>query len=93
MSRAVLIMDMPESCSACPLLLKVTQKDLGLCLVTPPKDDNEPMPTNRSDWCPLRPIPEKIMEPIDSDDVGKDYSAGTMDGWNACIDAIGGDDK
>lgn len=38
-------------------------------------------------------MPEKITEPIDADDVGKDYSQGTMDGWNACIDAITGNSQ
>lgn len=42
-------------------------------------------------WCPLLPLPERITEPIDADDVGEDYSKGTMDGWNACIDAITGE--
>lgn len=33
-------------------------------------------------------IPEKITEPIDADDVGRDYSEGATTGWNACLDAI-----
>lgn len=42
----------------------------------------------KPDWCPLWELPERITEPIDADDVGRDYSEGAMNGWNACLDAI-----
>ena len=38
----------------------------------------------KPDWCPLRPMPEKIH----NDNGYDEYSDGYDAGWNACIDAI-----
>ena len=90
MSKAVLVIDMPENgCMDCDICREFLLKTI--CGIT-----GNGVAGNRErggfpDWCPLVPVPEKITEPIDTDDVGKDYSQGTMDGWNACIDAITGE--
>lgn len=86
MSKAVLVIDMPESCDMCSFY-----EDDDYCGVPGCGEEIGDYIACRPDWCPLVPIPEKVTEPIDSEDVGKDYSEGTMDGWNAAIDAITGD--
>ena len=67
MSKAVLVMDMPERCDKCLLLLKIPQKDgLALCLARPKNGQEEYNPKHekswRPYWCPLRELPEKILE-------------------------------
>lgn len=90
MSKAVLVMDMPECCADCPCsFFERSNSKLNLICGIVQEDANN---VGKPDWCPLRPMPEKETEPIDEYDIGKDYSEGTMDGWNACIDAIGGGD-
>lgn len=91
MPKAVLVMDMPERCDKCLLLLKIPQKDgLALCLARPTNGQEEYNPKRekswRPDWCPLRELPEKMPE----------LKAGYEDistsirrvGWNACLDAL-----
>ena len=83
MSKAVLVMEMPERCEECPLQLEVENEkgiELGtnICrgLGKYNKDSGK-----KPDWCPLRPMPEKKQNAC---------THGFAGGWNACIDAIGG---
>ena len=91
MSKAVLVMDMPERCDKCLLLLKIPQKDgLALCLARPTNGQEEYNPKRekswRPDWCPLRELPEKIPDLEHGyENVEKSI---TRTGWNACLDAI-----
>lgn len=93
MSKAVLVIDMPTECCVCRFNQHTDRchaiKPAGYCNAYRHVGGLK----GRPNWCPLVPIPEKVTEPIDSEDVGKDYSEGTMDGWNAAIDAIGGNDS
>lgn len=80
MSKAVLIMDMPECCYDCPITV---------C-------DADNMSTERrSENCALRELPERkkamgIPErPTMRDFERKGYQAG----WNACLDAITGEEQ
>lgn len=91
MSKAILVMDMPECCADCPCSF-FERDNPKLNLICGPEGE-EANNVGKPDWCPLRPMPEKVTETIDEEDIGKDYSEGTMDGWNACIDAIGGGDS
>ena len=87
MTKAILVMDMPERCDKCRLLLKIPQKDgLALCLARPTNGQEEYNPKRekswRPDWCPLRKLPEKVNHPDYCDN-------GRFDkGWNACLDEI-----
>ncbi len=81
MSKAVLVMDMPESCEWCPLGRLFGTAGAVECNVANKINRNcESVP----DWCPLRPMPEKDKR-IDTC-INKQY----VRGWNACIYAIGG---
>ncbi len=91
MAKAILVMDMPERCDKCLLLLKIPQKDgLALCLARPTNGQEEYNPKRekswRPDWCPLRELPEKMPDLEHGyENVEKSI---TRIGWNACLDAI-----
>jgi len=105
MSKAILVIDMPENCLECPLEygVAVNNKILlnhNICNgCGKPNADS----TKKPDWCPLRPMPEKkeelnlnaIMEKtIDKDEVWEGIFLSYMiDGYNACIDEIGGNNE
>ena len=85
MPKAVLVMDMPDKCVYCPLSRLFGMGGAAECRSAERVNRNcESVP----DWCPLRELPEKATEMTDADDLGVDYVRGTMDGWNACLDAI-----
>lgn len=88
MAKAILVMDMPERCDKCLLLLKIPQKDgLALCLARPTNGQEEYNPKRekswRPNWCPLRELPEK--KKLTYADLSADNKA---NGWNACLDEI-----
>lgn len=80
MSKAVLVMDMPESCEKCRLCANA-------------KDEHEPIKrcqyfgvgravtsANRKPlWCPLKPMPSRFNE---------EHFNRYEDGYNACIDEL-----
>lgn len=80
MSKAMLIMDKPESCKKCKLSRCLPTKGVGICCVNRERFDDI---TKMQDWCPLREVPEKY------EDVSMDFERG----YNACIDEILGGDK
>ena len=79
MAKAVLIIDMPENCTECPAMGMFY--GFHSC-------KNVCEGVGRPDWCPLRGLPERENKMTDADDLGRDYVRGTMDGWNACLDAL-----
>ena len=88
MSKAVLVMDMPESCGDCKL------RKNGCCEPHSWKNDicgvfYNAKNNSKPDWCPLLPMPEKKQEEVP---VAYTHFGAYNDGWNACIDAIGGGD-
>ncbi len=89
MSKAVLVMDMPEKCDGCILHSTMIRKQI--CNAEIKRTENE---GEKPDWCPLRELPEK--KPIRKDDELSGLSVGLVIleaaslGWNDCIDAITG---
>lgn len=79
MSKAVLVMDMPESCDMCDLTDMANGK--MYCGVPGCGELTKDYISCRPDWCPLRPMPEKKQNAC---------THGFAGGWNACIDAIEG---
>lgn len=94
MAKAVLIMDMPESCADCQLA-----DDDPSGLYCPPADDyydGSDSSEDRASFCPLRELPEK-MEVCGTYNSEYYAKGGKMPsyktGWNACLDEIlGGKD-
>lgn len=84
MAKAILIMDMPESCKDCSCKYPSYKDDaLYDCAIT-----GKTIPINggrygeKPYWCPLRKLPEKVNHPEYCDN-------GRFDkGWNACLDEI-----
>lgn len=85
MSKAVLIMDMPERCADCPLRNSLYAKNSYACCHLTLKDISKTdYYDKKPDWCPLRELPEKSDHPEHCDN-------GRFDaGWNGCLDAIEG---
>lgn len=85
MDKAILVINMPESCDECPLFGN-HYSDL-CCKALNNRGINYPYPADfRQDWCPLKPLPEKYdMECTVYD---RDYSGDYEHGYNACIDEI-----
>ena len=80
MSKAILVIDMPESCDKCPLFhgfytdMTCGANNYGI---------DYPYPKDfRQDWCPLKTMPKKV-------EMLSDHGLDWYDrGWNACIDEI-----
>lgn len=88
MAKAVLVMDMPESCDICDFVDDTQPPRYGertlYCTVPGIGEDATDYIACRPDWCPLRELPEKSDHPEHCDN-------GRFDaGWNAFLDAIEG---
>ena len=100
MSKCVLVMDMPSSCSKCDFQA-MNVRDNPICILCTEscveqfktKDEYKRINTDlrtKPEWCPLKPMPEKVEtfnceELCDVDDW---YDSGYHNGYNACIDEI-----
>lgn len=85
MNKSILLLDTPNTCEDCDLLWHCHKYDDGLVINIKP------------DWCPLKPVPEKIS---DFDDIVKAesenayefgicmYNRGLNRGYNSCIERI-----
>lgn len=89
MSKAVLILDSPTTCEECPIGNRSMEwGNLVACRKFEPYLKINLTPEVKPSWCPLKPMPEKKKHSgIDSM-----YHVGEKNGWNAAIDAIGGND-
>ena len=81
MAKAVLVMDMPESCAICKLISICGSS--STCWATKNLLEGLDIRFEKPDWCPLKPMPEKS---------NSQYSSYRWrwfkQGWNACIDKI-----
>lgn len=90
MAKAVLVMDMPGSCSKCKFLYEFQGiKKCQLMNVLnngASKLSQSTFTEKRHDWCPLRELPEKMPDLEHGyENVEKSI---IRTGWNACLDAI-----
>ena len=79
--KAILVMDMPRKCDECDFC---EHQDEGWLWCN--RCEKTARAFDRSDWCPLKPIPSKKDKPTKSESVACFNS-----GYNACIDEILGD--
>ena len=104
MSKAVLVMDMPESCEKCMFEQVAQDSELfqdgeTYCCVTIKSVSEHSVGRTKPDWCPLWELPEKRpcagVEGIKSNLLTERVDEGIREagafGWNACIDAITGE--
>lgn len=96
MSKSVLVIDTPENCYDCPFgtaycgeLEYVGYCELADCLdydvILMTEEHYDCESKSRPDWCPLKPLPEK-MTGVASTDHWDRIKAG----WNGCINKITG---
>lgn len=94
MSKAVLVLDMPGSCSKCKFMYEfqgIKKCQLMNCLNNGfSKISQNNFTKQRHDKCPLRELPEKRTEEAP---VAYTHFGAYNDGWNACIDEITGEHK
>ena len=93
MSKAILVIDMPERCDDCNMCYYSDGK-VQLCYWKDKVIDQD-----KPNWCPLNPLPEKInIPPYDNNIKAKTdnafevgaymYDRGHDRGYNICIDEI-----
>lgn len=91
MPKAVLIMDMPESCDMCDFADDTQPPRYGertlYCNAPDIGDDVTDYIACRPDWCPLRELPEKMEVCGKYPQPGKPVPSYRF-GWNACLDEI-----
>lgn len=85
MSKAVLVMDMPESCPDC----RFFESDWRECYAISKRYNRDIMTEEaKPNWCPLRELPEKMPDLEHGyENVEKSI---IRTGWNACLNAIAG---
>ena len=94
MSKAILVMDMPEKCSKCSVCHVVDGNAICQAKFTGDSVEGRLTATyTKPDWCPLVPMPEKYPEKDYTPRETEQYMDGYEDGYNAAIDAIGGNDN
>lgn len=88
MAKAVLIMNMPESCSKCKFLYEFNGiKKCQLMNVLnggASRLSQNTFTEKRHEKCPLRVLPEKK----ETNYYMNNKEKGIVEGWNACLDAI-----
>lgn len=83
MSKAVLVMNMPESCFGCNFMYCDEESDTETCQAMETARDIG-LIEDRPDWCPLRELPEKKELYLS---INKWYCVG----FNDCLDDILGE--
>ena len=90
MAKAILVMDMPESCDMCDFVDDEQPPRYGektlYCGVPGIGEDVTDYIGCRPDFCPLRELPEKIPD-LEHGYENVDKSIIRI-GWNACLDMI-----
>lgn len=86
MAKAILVMDMPESCFGCNFLYCDGDTNLDSCQAREKARPVDSATYEKPDWCPLRELPEKIPD-LEHGYENVDKSIIRI-GWNACLDTI-----
>ena len=93
MDKAVLVMNMPDSCLDCMFCYELDEGIEACCSITCEEKDNtlykeinceDGYCQNKSNWCPLRKLPEKLK-------YGESIFNGNVKGWNDCLKEILGE--
>lgn len=85
MSKAVLVMDMPECCADCPC--SFFERDNPVLNLICGVAQEDAYNVGKPDWCPLRELPEKMEVCGKYPQPGKPIPSYRF-GWNACLDEI-----
>jgi hypothetical protein len=93
MPKAVLVMDMPESCDMCDFADDTQPPRYGertlYCNAPGIGDDVTDYIACRPDWCPLRELPEKKeINHNKNHYISNFWADAKRVGWNACLNEI-----
>lgn len=80
MSKSVLVIDTPENCYSCCLHEPI--RNWAYCAAKLKRIEDSSV---KPDWCPLKPLPEKMTGVAQTD-----HWNSIKAGWNGCIDEITG---
>ena len=96
MSKSVFVIDTPETCCDCRFCYELNEGIEAFCYATN-SDTNKTLIkeidckdgycNGKPDWCPLRPLPEKI----EVGDVDNIHNFNRAVGWNTCLDEVTGE--
>lgn len=90
MSKAVLVMDMPESCFGCNFMYCDEESDTETCQAMETARDID-LIEDRPDWCPLREPPEKKETTYPQACYENSYWTDEMKaGFNTCLNEMVG---
>ena len=91
MKKAVLLMDVPETCLDCNLCVLDTDGSISCYYNKREICSNVGENNSRPNWCPLRPLPDhkEITETYKWEDRLPSFKCG----WNWCLDEITGRNK
>ena len=90
--KAILVIDMPKNCITCRYRFSKWNEEVGtfhICSICDERLREEDFGDNRADFCPLKPLPQK-KNPLD--DCGM-WNGKGIQGYNACIDEILGEEE
>lgn len=85
MNKAILIIDMPESCNECKI--RFDDEYSNWCPYDSPEENGVYRYVKngtKPDWCPLKQLPEKLEGHCSIYYQWGDYE----NGWNHCIDCL-----
>ena len=98
--KAILVIEMPECCAECPLMLWDAESEYyGACCPTLKEvncvadsyKENENKGT-KPDWCPLRPMPMKRETQVHWKSIGGEVTTHEPSdydkGWNDCVELL-----
>ena len=93
MAKAVLVMDMPESCFDCNLCHIDHEEDRATCQAYETAKEVNSDTFEKPDWCPLRELPEKkeeveLLECEGSMEAVWEFPSLKNKGFNACLHEI-----
>ncbi|MCD8208078.1 MAG: hypothetical protein LUD72_09090 [Bacteroidales bacterium] len=84
MSKAILVINMPERCMGCIEAEAVEKEKRWYCKANGETIENMDIMPN---WCPLMPKPQKLEPATHLNNLDK---SSFNIGWNACVDALEG---
>lgn len=84
MQKSVFAIETPERCEDCPCIGISAGCHVGYCKLAG-KINSDYHVKIIPDWCPLKPLPEKMTGVVLTEHWG-----GVKKGWNGCIDEITG---
>ena len=96
MAKGIIVVNATERCNQCKFwFAKSTMPIKYMCMARQKEITEKNLNENKPDWCPIKPLPEKLPEhePVaykDSDDnwVNRMKRLPEHCGWNACLDVL-----